>query len=84
MNEILTDEGFLSTTTHSGCLRLESDEALYNFRNGKKPILVATSSAVLGLEFTGVAHVINYDMPDEAEIYFQRIKFGMKMIFKCS
>ena len=46
---------------------------MYDFRVGSKPILVATAVAARGLDIPGVAHVINYDMPDDVDEYVHRI-----------
>merc|ERR1712042_335906 len=51
----------------------EREEALYDFRTGTMPILVATAVAARGLDIPGVAHVINYDMPDDVDEYVHRI-----------
>ena len=42
------------------------------FKGGAKDVLVATDVASKGLDFPGVQHVINYDMPDEIENYVHR------------
>ena len=39
----------------------------------EKDILVATDVASKGLDFPGIKHVINYDMPDDIENYVHRI-----------
>jgi len=46
---------------------------LDEFREGKLPILVATDVASRGLHIDGVSHVINYDLPQDAEDYVHRI-----------
>ena len=46
---------------------------LENFKNGKLPILIATDVASRGLHIDGVSHVINYDLPQDAEDYVHRI-----------
>jgi len=46
---------------------------LDDFRDGKLPILVATDVASRGLHIEGVTHVINYDLPQDAEDYVHRI-----------
>ena len=37
------------------------------------PILVATAVAARGLDIKGVAHVVNFDMPEEIDEYVHRI-----------
>lgn len=46
---------------------------LEDFKNGKLPILIATDVASRGLHIDGVSHVINYDLPQDAEDYVHRI-----------
>lgn len=46
--------------------------AISGFKGGQKDVLVATDVASKGLDFPGVQHVINYDMPDEIENYVHR------------
>merc|ERR1712013_930498 len=60
-------EGLPTTSIHGDRLQREREEALYDFRVGTMPILVATAVAARGLDIPGVAHVINYDMPDEGD-----------------
>ena len=47
--------------------------ALDGFKRGKYQILVATDVAARGLDVDDISHVINYDMPVEAETYVHRI-----------
>ena len=51
----------------------EREEALYDFRTGAMPILVATAVAARGLDIKGVAHVVNFDMPEDIDEYVHRI-----------
>jgi ATP-dependent RNA helicase RhlB len=46
---------------------------LDDFKEGRLPILVATDVASRGLHIEGVTHVINYDLPFDAEDYVHRI-----------
>jgi ATP-dependent RNA helicase RhlB len=46
---------------------------LEQFKEGKLPILIATDVASRGLHIEGVSHVINYDLPQDAEDYVHRI-----------
>ena len=69
----LSQEGLPTTSIHGDRLQREREEALYDFRTGSRPILVATAVAARGLDIPGVAHVINYDMPDDVDEYVHRI-----------
>jgi ATP-dependent RNA helicase RhlB len=46
---------------------------LAEFKEGKLPILVATDVASRGIHVESVTHVINYDLPQDAEDYVHRI-----------
>jgi ATP-dependent RNA helicase RhlB len=46
---------------------------LKQFQEGELPILVATDVAARGLHIPDVTHVINFDLPDDAEDYVHRI-----------
>ncbi|MFV2059422.1 MAG: ATP-dependent RNA helicase RhlB [Gammaproteobacteria bacterium] len=46
---------------------------LENFTAGKLPILIATDVAARGLHIPDVSHVINFDLPQDAEDYVHRI-----------
>merc|ERR1712179_796765 len=63
----LSQEGLPTTSIHGDRLQREREEALFDFRAGTFPILVATSVAARGLDIPKVAHAINYDMPDDVD-----------------
>lgn len=46
---------------------------LKQFHDGKLPVLVATDVAARGLHIPDVTHVINFDLPQDAEDYVHRI-----------
>ncbi len=48
-------------------------QALAKFRSGEARVLVATDLASRGLDIDGITHVINYELPKEAESYVHRI-----------
>jgi ATP-dependent RNA helicase RhlE len=58
---------------HSDRSQRERVEALDGFKSGKFGVLVATDIAARGLDISGVSHVINYDVPENAEDYVHRI-----------
>jgi ATP-dependent RNA helicase RhlE len=58
---------------HSDRSQRERIEALDGFKSGRYEVLVATDIAARGLDIAGVSHVINYDVPENAEDYVHRI-----------
>ncbi|MFT5337126.1 MAG: ATP-dependent RNA helicase RhlE [Luteibaculaceae bacterium] len=48
-------------------------KVLSDFKDGKLRVLVATDIAARGIDIDKLAHVINYDIPDEPETYVHRI-----------
>ncbi|MEM9157661.1 MAG: DEAD/DEAH box helicase [Verrucomicrobiota bacterium] len=58
---------------HSDRSQRERTEALDGFKDGKYEVLVATDIAARGLDIANVTHVINYDVPLNAEDYVHRI-----------
>jgi ATP-dependent RNA helicase RhlB len=46
---------------------------LDRFRDGKTRILVATDVAARGIHVDGISHVVNYDLPEQADDYVHRI-----------
>ena len=48
-------------------------QLLKQFQNGELPVLVATDVAARGLHIPDVSHIINFDLPEDAEDYVHRI-----------
>eukprot|EP00241_Pyramimonas_parkeae_P015264 CAMPEP_0114316298 /NCGR_PEP_ID=MMETSP0059-20121206/23111_1 /TAXON_ID=36894 /ORGANISM="Pyramimonas parkeae, Strain CCMP726" /LENGTH=561 /DNA_ID=CAMNT_0001442185 /DNA_START=97 /DNA_END=1782 /DNA_ORIENTATION=- len=71
--DALCQEGILATALHGGRSQHEREAALREFRQGKITVLVATDVASRGLDVTGIAHVINLDLPRSFEDYVHRI-----------
>ncbi|KAL8531300.1 hypothetical protein ACS0TY_008062 [Phlomoides rotata] len=71
--EALIQQGLLAAALHGGRSQSERETALRDFRNGPTRVLVATDVASRGLDVTGVAHVINLDLPKTMEDYVHRI-----------
>lgn len=69
----LTSKGHTVGVMHSDRNQRERIEALEGFKSGKYEVLVATDIAARGLDIAGVSHVINYDVPENAEDYVHRI-----------
>ncbi|ENN91891.1 DEAD/DEAH box helicase [Bartonella schoenbuchensis] len=69
----LTKAGYSVAAIHGNKSHAARQRALKAFREGSVGILVATDIAARGIDVPGVSHVINYDLPDEAENYVHRI-----------
>ncbi|GMP48880.1 hypothetical protein CsSME_00016075 [Camellia sinensis var. sinensis] len=71
--EALIAQGLHAVVLHGGRSQSEREAALHDFRVGSTNILVATDVASRGLDVTGVAHVVNLDLPKTMEDYVHRI-----------
>ncbi len=69
----LEDAGIASTAMHADKTQGQRTQALEDFKSGKVRVLVATDIAQRGLDISGITHVINYDVPQQAEDYVHRI-----------
>jgi len=69
----LQQKGHSVGVMHSDRSQRERVEALDGFKSGRNEVLVATDIAARGLDIAGVSHVINYDVPENAEDYVHRI-----------
>ncbi|KAL2332590.1 hypothetical protein Fmac_013803 [Flemingia macrophylla] len=64
---------FPATTIHGDRTQQERELALRSFKSGNTPILVATDVAARGLDIPDVAHVVNFDLPNDIDDYVHRI-----------
>jgi ATP-dependent RNA helicase RhlE len=69
----LQDAGIRGTALHGNKSQAARTKALDGFKQGRYRVLVATDVAARGLDVEDITHVINYDMPVEAETYVHRI-----------
>jgi len=69
----LEKAGISSTAMHADKTQPQRVRALEDFKAGKVRVLVATDIAQRGLDISGISHVINYDVPQQAEDYVHRI-----------
>ncbi|XAR68630.1 RNA helicase [Bertholletia excelsa] len=65
--------GFPATAIHGDRTQQEREQALRSFKSGRTPILVATDVAARGLDIPHVAHVVNFDLPNDIDDYVHRI-----------
>ncbi len=69
----LERRGYNVQALHAGFTQPQRDRAINAFRDGKLKFLVATDVAARGLDIQGITHIINYDVPMDAPVYFHRI-----------
>ncbi|GHD07942.1 DEAD/DEAH box helicase [Tianweitania populi] len=69
----LERDGFNAAVIHGNKSQNARQKALNGFRDGSVRILVATDIAARGIDVPGISHVVNFDLPDEAESYVHRI-----------
>ena len=65
--------GIVSTAIHANKSQAARQNALAAFRGGALRVLVATDIVARGIDVEGISHVINFDIPNEAESYVHRI-----------
>ncbi|CAL5076558.1 unnamed protein product [Urochloa decumbens] len=73
LEDWLYRNGFPATSIHGDRSQQEREHALRSFKSGATPILVATDVAARGLDIPHVAHVINFDLPNDIDDYVHRI-----------
>jgi ATP-dependent RNA helicase DeaD len=69
----LGDDGLRVKALHGDLSQGQRDGVMISFKEHKTPLLVATDIAARGLDIEHVTHVINYDMPNNPEVYVHRI-----------
>ncbi len=69
----LSAQGHSAEALHGDMSQNARNRAIMKMRRGSVHLLVATDVAARGLDLTGVSHVINYDLPKNAEDYVHRI-----------
>jgi ATP-dependent RNA helicase RhlE len=69
----LDRDGFEAGVIHGNKSQNARQRALNGFRDGTLRLLVATDLAARGIDVHGITHVVNFDLPDEAESYVHRI-----------
>jgi ATP-dependent RNA helicase RhlE len=69
----LNVSGFTAEAIHSNKTQAARMKALQNFKSGRALVLVASDIAARGLDVNDISHVVNFDMPGDAETYVHRI-----------
>jgi ATP-dependent RNA helicase RhlE len=58
---------------HGDRSQAQRNQALESFRNGRNRVLVATDVAARGIHVDGIAHVVNFDLPQVPEDFIHRV-----------
>ena len=69
----LAQHGIHAVTMHGDRSQPQRERALEKFRSGRVTTLVATDVAARGLDLEAIAHVINFDPPDDVTGYVHRV-----------
>ncbi len=70
--EKLTREGYDIDALHGDLTQQQRDKVMSEFREKSLQLLIATDVAARGIDVQGITHVINYELPDDVEVYTHR------------
>jgi len=70
--EKLTREGYDIDALHGDLTQVQRDKVMGEFRERALQLLIATDVAARGIDVQGITHVINYELPDDVEVYTHR------------
>ena len=70
--ERLIEDGYNAVALHGDLSQNQRDTVMNSFRKKQVQMLVATDVAARGIDVDDITHVINYQLPDETEIYTHR------------
>ena len=69
----LAESGFKTAAIHGDRSQGQRNQALKGFQDGYYRVLVATDVAARGIHVENIAHVVNYDLPQQAEDFIHRV-----------
>lgn len=72
VSEKLMQDGYNADALHGDLSQPQREYVMNKFRTRNLRLLVATDVAARGLDVDDLTHIINYDLPDELEIYTHR------------
>lgn len=68
----LMQDGYNAEALHGDLSQAQRDSVMKKFKNKNLSILVGTDVAARGLDVNNLTHVINYNLPDDLEVYTHR------------
>jgi len=72
ITESLIREGYDIEALHGDLTQAQRDKVMTRFREKNLQLLIATDVAARGIDVQGITHVINYELPDDMEVYTHR------------
>jgi len=72
ISEKLTREGYDIDALHGDLSQQQRNKVMDEFREKTLQLLIATDVAARGIDVQGITHVINYELPDDVEVYTHR------------
>lgn len=69
----LCDKGIDAHAIHGDMYQGKRNAVMNRLRDGELGVLVASDLAARGLDVDGISHVVNYDLPEDPEVYIHRI-----------
>ena len=72
VTEQLIREGYDIEALHGDLTQQQRDKVMGRFREKSIQLLIATDVAARGIDVSGITHVINYELPDDTEVYTHR------------
>jgi len=66
-------DGIECREIHGNLAQNKRERVMSNFRSGKFDVLIATDLASRGIDVADISHIINYDMPEDPEVYVHRV-----------
>lgn len=70
--EKLSREGYNIDALHGDLTQNQRDKVMREFRERTLQLLIATDVAARGIDVKDITHVINYELPDDVEVYTHR------------
>jgi ATP-dependent RNA helicase DeaD len=70
--EKLVREGYEIEALHGDLTQQQRDKVMGRFRSKNLQLLIATDVAARGIDVDGITHVINFELPDDMEVYTHR------------
>lgn len=69
----LTKDGIAASAIHGDLMQNKRERVMRGFKTGKIHVLVATDLASRGIDVHEITHVVNYDIPEDPEVYVHRV-----------